>query len=320
MTELDQETLLGYLLNALDDHDVVHVERELLRQPRLRSELAALQQELAPLNYACDSVDPPPFLARRTCDKIWAAVDREEANDFLKPVFAPVNTLSHSRFSGEMCALNPASTVAEQSSVPVPPRETVTPIPAEPCKKTAKTVRWFGFAASVAAGIFVGLMVFPLVNILKHETRNFITQNHLNQINQRVDQYERVNNEPNKLAVIPNQESGLPFNLALTGWQELNSNFDGVVPVAVPTSPVSATSIPIVPRNSTRNRDIFLGQANPNFSHASAPQPAAFSGISDRTLISAPGQPVQTAFGQDILIKDGRIYFRILPGMPPKEN
>lgn len=78
MDSVDRDLLLGYLMNALEEDEISLVERELMRQPELRRELAELQKELSPLTFVYESVDPPKHLARRTCDKIWATVDREE--------------------------------------------------------------------------------------------------------------------------------------------------------------------------------------------------------------------------------------------------
>lgn len=78
MNDVDREMLTGYLLNALEEDETAHIERELLRRPELRSELADLQKKLAPLASALDTAEPPRNLARRTCDRIWARVDREE--------------------------------------------------------------------------------------------------------------------------------------------------------------------------------------------------------------------------------------------------
>lgn len=78
MNDVDREMLTGYILNALEEDEIAHVERELLRRPELRPELAAIQKELATLTSAYDSVKPPRNLARRTCDRIWARVDRED--------------------------------------------------------------------------------------------------------------------------------------------------------------------------------------------------------------------------------------------------
>jgi hypothetical protein len=77
-----QELLLGYLMNVLDVDEVAEVEKELARQPKLRSELAKLQKQISPLDILLESMDPPSDLARRTCDNIWATVqDKNFADD-----------------------------------------------------------------------------------------------------------------------------------------------------------------------------------------------------------------------------------------------
>lgn len=78
MMDIDREMLLGYLMNALEAEELSCVERELLRQPKLRSELAQIQKELSPLASLYGTVPPPHGLARRTCKHIWTVVDGEE--------------------------------------------------------------------------------------------------------------------------------------------------------------------------------------------------------------------------------------------------
>lgn len=76
-----QELLLGYLMNVLDDDEAVKVEHELTKQPKLRNELAKLQKNLSPLDILLDSVEPPPELAKRTCDNIWITQNNNYNNN-----------------------------------------------------------------------------------------------------------------------------------------------------------------------------------------------------------------------------------------------
>lgn len=95
MNDLDREKLLGYLMNALEADEIARIERELLRQPRLRSELAELQEELSPLTYVYESVDPPKDLAKRTCKRVWDLIDKEErVGDFLSAPTVPDRIVS----------------------------------------------------------------------------------------------------------------------------------------------------------------------------------------------------------------------------------
>ncbi|MDR1922752.1 MAG: hypothetical protein LBQ66_00140 [Planctomycetaceae bacterium] len=81
---MDQELLLGYLMNALDAEETADIERRLSRQPKLRSELAKLQKIISPLDVLFASADPPEMLAKRTCDNIWSATQNQEFSDNLK--------------------------------------------------------------------------------------------------------------------------------------------------------------------------------------------------------------------------------------------
>jgi len=64
-----REDLLGYLLSALEPHEMRRVEQELRSQPALREELDYLQRTLDPLDRAAASLpvfESPPDLVSRT--------------------------------------------------------------------------------------------------------------------------------------------------------------------------------------------------------------------------------------------------------------
>lgn len=64
-----REDLLGYLLSALEPHEMRRVEQELRSQPALREELEYLQRTLEPLDHAAASLpvfESPPDLVSRT--------------------------------------------------------------------------------------------------------------------------------------------------------------------------------------------------------------------------------------------------------------
>lgn len=62
-----QETLIGYLLDALDEHERVEIERRLADSPQLRLRLTELRKALSPLNEDAAPLEPPEGLAMRTC-------------------------------------------------------------------------------------------------------------------------------------------------------------------------------------------------------------------------------------------------------------
>lgn len=64
-----REDLLGYLLSALDPHEMRRVDQRLSEEPQLREELAELEHSLRFLDQAVaaeDVVEPPPDLIART--------------------------------------------------------------------------------------------------------------------------------------------------------------------------------------------------------------------------------------------------------------
>ena len=67
-----QEQLLGYLLGALDPDEHSEVEEKLSDDPLLRYQLEELRTELAPLEAARGSYEPPLALAARTCEMVAA--------------------------------------------------------------------------------------------------------------------------------------------------------------------------------------------------------------------------------------------------------
>ena len=63
------DLLVGYLLNALEDHEHLEVER-LLKDDEIRQQFDTLQLGLAPLEADQNNVDVPARLAIRTCERI----------------------------------------------------------------------------------------------------------------------------------------------------------------------------------------------------------------------------------------------------------
>ncbi|MDR0521272.1 MAG: hypothetical protein LBH00_05410 [Planctomycetaceae bacterium] len=340
MQEREQELLLGYLMNALDRQESAGIERDLLRQPRLRSELAALQQQIAPLDYLNDPILPPPFLAEKTCAKIWAA-----ANSTAGGTTAPEH-LSKNHPSKNMgntalnSALKPSQEFALESALipaldpifkPVPepaagktscPGTGTEKLAAGEIRKPRRSVPWIGLIASVSVGIILAFLAFPMIRRAGRETTNYITQTHMNAINQRVDHFEQIHVKPNPSE--PAGESNI-FNLATSGWQKLPPqaatdflseqspypSHDIILSAAQPSvQPVNNGGLPAA---------VIRGQDRPfpfEWSYPDIPLSLDTRSAGDQILITDPAIkiPLRSAYGQDILMKDGRIFFRILPG------
>ncbi|MDR0336452.1 MAG: hypothetical protein LBI18_05110 [Planctomycetaceae bacterium] len=208
-----------------------------------------------------------------------------------------------------------------------------------PANPVRKNHRWFDIAISVAVGIFIAVIAFPAINYIGSQTRNYFAQSKIHEINKSIDHYTQIQGLPEKAAPVENSS---PINLAQSDWQELKPTQFPVMLTDEATH-LSGNSIPFelfpgllksVSQNSTlfgfsepRGRDIILGQTQTN-NHSAIDVflPDSHEFI-DQTLISEvnplvskiDGSTVQTAYGQNVLFHNGRIFFRILPVFAPKE-
>ena len=288
-----RELLIGYLLNALSDGEAAQVERELERNPQLRAELETLQQEVAPLNHIGDSVEPPLMLANRTCANIWTTIDHEESGIIPNSgIF-----LDSACYSPE--AMLPAfllSAAAEQkeSEMEKPKAAKNIEIAAEPPHSTP----WIGLVASVSVGIIAAFVLFPLINYVKRSTQSRVAEMWMNEINQRVDQYEQIHGGSTAKV-----EEVQPYNLALSGWQEVHAEM------------LSSNEASVMQAAHEILRSPYPSQILPFFEELDKPLLLDVEGLAEHMLLVIPGQmiPLRSAFGQDFLFQDGRIFSRELP-------
>lgn len=66
-----QEQLLGYLMSALEPHEIADVEKRLQTDPEFAQTCELLRRSLEPLAHDRETFEPPPRLALRTCT--WVA-------------------------------------------------------------------------------------------------------------------------------------------------------------------------------------------------------------------------------------------------------
>ena len=324
--EQTKERLLGYLLNALDDGEAAQVEKELERSSSLRAELAALQREISPLDRLGDSVEPPPGLASRTCNKIWNALDRGDSDCLPNSgIF-----LDSAYYSPE--AVLPSFLLMENSETKEIEKEK--PLAAKKIKiedePPVRSTPWVGLIASVSVGILASLVLFPMINYVKRSTQSHVTETWMNEINRRVDQYEQIHGNPWNAS---NVEELPPYNLALHGWLEVpaeifinaeNNSREMERNGAVLTRRRSNTPSPF----DMFIKDELSGELNahevvrgqqplrlPHFEGLDEPIPLDAERLAEYMLLLVPGQaiPVRSAFGQDFLFRDGRVFSRELP-------
>ncbi len=324
----------------------------MLRQPALRTELATLQQELAPLNAVFESseygtVEPPKHLAKRTCDSIWAKMDREELRVFDenedKTVVCPS---SSSPFLSHDATAEVASFISHEG-VSVSKR-----LMRRYEKKERKSIlgrkkvsasnspggRWrIDLIASVAVGILMAVIAFPTVNYVKNRATNFITQSKVHEINQRIDRFAELQSGFAPTTANADEKTA-PFDLSQLVWQELKpdqfplfvvsdpspsllqelatdsafsliSEVDNLLPGAAQTQGTIDTS--------EQDGGIFLGQARQD-SYFSPPFTLSSVSLQDvGQILPVPGNsPLRTVYGQNVLFRNGKVFIRQMPIVP----
>ena len=152
-----------------------------------------------------------------------------------------------------------------------------------------------GLIASMSVGILIAVFLFPVIRLAERGTRSFVTESFTGEIGRRVDQYEQINASLNTTQV----EEMVPINLALSGWKEVRSDI---------LAPLEGFDAP------TKDFLQFPPSLWTDTEGLGEPIPLDIISLSDRMLLVMLGQEgtVRSAFGQDILFKDGRVFFRDL--------
>ena len=269
-----------------------------------------------------DSVEPPPMLASRTCTKIWAIMDSEKQEDYTpnsgtfldSAFFSPETVLPASYLLG--------TSEPEEIKSETPRASRRIEIIEESPRRSS---HWIGFIASISVGMVIAFVLFPVIALLTRSTQSYVADSWESEIARRVGNYEQIH--ANQWSTLQNEEL-LPYNLATSSWQELHSEVfwhrhnvlsregrKSWLPDPDPPTikEVFATIIVQLPPLS----QVSLSESPlPLYSEASSPVASDMSAMADSMLLVVPGQEntVRSAFGQNILLRDGRVFFRILPG------
>ena len=262
-------------------------------------ETQELDKELLP-----DTTDPPTALASRTCAKLWETLDKEKNN------CAPNSSVfMNSAFFSPESILPPSFLL--QTSEPDTPKSNenerkipraVQKIDCEDDEELPpRSSHWLGLIASVSVGMIIAVFLFPMLEFAKRSTRSYVTNSWMTEINRRVDQYEQIHGNTQR------SEELQPLNLALSGWQEVYSGM--FVSSLVPPVTLGLTEETPVPIRVQPLPWADLGGVND-------PIPWETDSLSEHLLISIPKSwegTARSAYGRDVLIKDGRVFFRVLP-------
>jgi len=285
-------------------------------------------------------VEPPKALASRTCTKIWETLDSEHraftpnSGTFLDSAFFSPESVLPSSFLLQTSEPYTSKLEERQRELPKTGKKIETKIE-EDDEPPPRSSHWIGLVASVSVGMVIAVFLFPMLELVKRSTRSYVTESWMSEINRRVDQYEQIHGSQNSLQ----GEILQPLNLALSGWQELHSEV--LAPSLLPPAMLWFT---MEPPNHRVGRDFLFpggtlavfGKGLPDiqvmnetlqelqsFPWAALkgvddPIPLETNGLSEHLLLSIPKNgtgesSARSAHGQDVLIKDGRIFFRVLP-------
>ena len=307
------KTSMEPILNSPDD-EIAELERELARIPRRRSESA----------IPGDSVEPPPMLASRTCAKLWTTMDSKQQENYTEKQedYTPNSgTFLDSAFFSPETVLPAAYLLGTSEPEEIKPRRNsdkdntlkatrAIEINTEPPPQHS---HWIGLVASVSVGILAAFFLFPMVAMITRSTQSYVTSSWESEIHHRVGNYERIHANQNNAS---QSEALLPYNLAASSWQELCSD------VFIPRPSESRVEAMYASGLQPPTPPDIQGQQAPvlplvGFTDWNLPVSLDTHSMADAMLLVMPGweNAVHHAFGQNILLRDGRVFFRILPAV-----
>lgn len=160
MVDRAKELLLGYLLGALDESERESIESQLGQNPKLRDDLALMRKSLQPLWAAQPDFTPPPGLAARTCEFVFA----------------------HPKVGA-----NVVSQPAREAPLQADPV-----IVAESAGSRGSHASWLDVAVAVGIVAAASLLIFPAIQNSRSNTRLVECRDHLRQIGLALTQYSET--------------------------------------------------------------------------------------------------------------------------------
>ena len=270
------------------------------------------------VDHVADTVEPPPGLASRTCAKIWATLDSEEECVPNSSIFLNSAFFSPETFLPPSFLLRTSEPENVESEIPKAVKNTDED---EDDEESPRSSGRIGLIASISVGILIAIFLFPMIEFVKRSTRSYVTENLTNEINRRVGQYEQIYVHPQNVTSIEETE---PYNLALFGWQELHSEVladQKLIAVDYEHSPVLSGHIWSQEEPPINLLTDFVWT---DFIGLDVPSPLDTTDLPTYayTLLVMPGQEawIRSAYGQGILLKEGRVFVRALPSTEPAKK
>lgn len=277
-----REDLLGYLLSALEPHEMRRIDQRLQEDPLLREELANVQRMLNDFDQTVgenDLVELPPDLISRTLDNIDAAEtvesDGSESAHAVDSGAGQSMTAggSHSLFSADSAI----SGMRPERLLPTENRQT-----------------WADMLVSFLAAAAILALAFPVVARYRGEARKMACQNNLRQIGLAIGDFV-LGRTDSRLPQIA--ESG---HEAFSGIWELQLTDRGLL-----TDPslrwCADGEIPdeVCPRNCEETQLLFYGDTDIAADLSSAHGGTVFSRVGSHDLINSE-HLMDAAFRGDI--------------------
>ncbi len=193
--------------------------------------------------------------------------------------------------------------------------------------------RWSEILASVAVGILIAVIAFPAINYMKDQARQYFAQSKIQELNQKIDRFALL--QPGVAQTVEAETPAGPLDLSNFGWEELRPNQIPLLVVnndsSAPQLGIAASSTVVPPSDflppsidrpanglvlGQSRKDSFIGTSDAPLINASSFNMPVLPNFG-QILPVAGGGPLQTAYGQNVLFHNGRIFIRRVPVVSP---
>lgn len=287
-----EQQLLGYLVGALDEREEDRLKRRLARDPGLSAVLTELEERLEPLRTAPRVHAPPPGLAARTCQR----------------VFAFSQAMAAKESEGAASRLQQRKRCLAMSPVPAPP---------------VTTAAWGWSDVVVAVGVFLAIagLLFPAIHRSRVNMRLMACQNNLRQFGLMHAQFDNASPAAFVHPAVVNP--WITVEVPHQSVARLTGGVLGQPPQPLNTAHFSSSSQsldqPLVCESSPHGND-FRQYAGPVSDGSAIARPA-------EAVCSMPHPGLrQLVVGRNLLLPDGQVSFVVVgplvdpvataPGMP----
>jgi type II secretory pathway pseudopilin PulG len=181
MADRMREQLLGYVLGALEESEQESLENDLDQNPKLMRDLALVRESLNPLWVVQPEYDPPPGLARRTCELVFAY---------------PGQPYPGRSYPEQLCPKqweNPNQEAAKRPAKAAASAPPLLGLSAEGGGENRSS--WLDLTVAVGIVAALLLLAFPAIQNSRFNARVFTCQDNLRQIGLALTQYGQTQHD-----------------------------------------------------------------------------------------------------------------------------